>query len=80
MPSSRSSTFTVRNGSHRDVQIVDVFKRCFSALTTQLVEAMASLLAHKVQLQNAKMEFQRTEGIIADVDRPTGSGSPSSKG
>ncbi|PBK90869.1 hypothetical protein ARMGADRAFT_281742 [Armillaria gallica] len=53
----------------RDVQILDAFERRFAALRTQLVEATASLSAHKVQLQNAKMELQRAEDIIADVDR-----------
>ncbi|KAK0484100.1 hypothetical protein EDD18DRAFT_725345 [Armillaria luteobubalina] len=53
----------------RDVQILDAFERRFAALRTQLVEATASLSAHKVQLQNAKMELQRAEGIIADVDQ-----------
>ncbi|KAK0221276.1 hypothetical protein IW262DRAFT_889593 [Armillaria fumosa] len=53
----------------RDVQILDAFERRFAALRTQLVETTASLSAHKVQLQNARMELQRAESIIADVDR-----------
>ncbi|KAG7441802.1 uncharacterized protein BT62DRAFT_464131 [Guyanagaster necrorhizus] len=60
---------TVTDTLRRDVQILDAFEQRFAALRTQLVEATASLSAHKLQLQNAKMELQRAEGIIADVDR-----------